>query len=487
MISYADEEGIGYNAYLIRGSEIDNFDDDVVINGSNNRDEIYNYNNRVTINCFGGDDYVLSQSSSAVLIYGGEGNDNISNNSSGGFTDGGNGNDQLDNRGANSTVLGGYGNDNIHNYGKNANVNGGAGNDTVQSFYCSSVTINGGDDDDYLDSISDKAVILGGSGNDYVYSSGNNTTIEPGSGNDRIFLQNAVLMFNFEGYTLDLSTGRCLVRYSAGNDTIINISELITLSFAENCFNNASEDGNDVVLNCNTGSVRLIDGVGKQINLLIGNDLSTLAFPTTVHGTSGDDSITNSNAFSLVEAAGGNDTVTNNTKIVTIDGGAGNDVIKNNTIGNQTSILGGDGNDFIADRVRMSGATINGGRGDDIISLKGGVEVISYAAGDGNDTVYAFNDKTRLAFDYDSIVQSGNDVVMKIGSGSITFKDTSIDLFGVNNNQIVANDELSSILEPKILTELGDLDKTFTLEPLKFDKMIAAATKNKTIERRNAL
>ena len=116
-------------------------------------------------------------------------------------------------------------------------------------------------------------------------------------------------------------------------------------------------------------------------------------------------------------------------------------------------INGGGGNDSIINS-NARNVTINAGAGDDLVSLVGGSALINYAAGDGNDTVIGFNENTTLDFDCDNVQQSGNDVIMSIGDGSITFKNTALSLFNDENS----NDQLSMILEPSAPVELGDFD-----------------------------
>ena len=142
--------------------------------------------------------------------------------------------------------------------------------------------------------------------------------------------------------------------------------------------------GTDAIIRIGDGSIRLVDMAS-----LISSTVSTYDICNSsvrVYGTSDSDSIVNKT----------------NTH-VTLVGGSGDDSIQNS------------GNN----------ASISGGTGDDLISLASSAEnvTISYANGDGNDKIYGFNSDDRINITSGKIsssVRSGNDAVLKIGSGKIT-------------------------------------------------------------------
>ena len=135
----------------------------------------------------------------------------------------------------------------------------------------------------------------------------------------------------------------------------------------------------------------------------------------------------------------------------TLDGGAGNDKILNS--GNNVYILGGAGNDHISltadHNVQTSDVSIIGGLGNDYIWLgddkataEGGSETLAshvyiYNVGDGKDVINGFNDGDTIkiygvnAANQPTVVQSINEsdvdeagnLVIKVGSGSITLND----------------------------------------------------------------
>ena len=73
-----------------------------------------------------------------------------------------------------------------------------------------------------------------------------------------------------------------------------------------------------------------------------------------------------------------------------------------------------------------AGVSINAGTGNDAISLVGGVAMIEYASGDGVDTIYNYTSDSTLHITSGSINNhaiDGNDVILRIGSGSLRLID----------------------------------------------------------------
>ena len=111
----------------------------------------------------------------------------------------------------------------------------------------------------------------------------------------------------------------------------------------------------------------------------------------------------------------------NYTKGASIVGGSGVDTITNN--GNNLVISTGAGNDLITLGSGTSKNTIIGGKGNDTITASSGKNVYKYSSGDGKDVIvgYTSNDTIQLSGSY-STTTSGQDVVVKVGSGSMTLK-----------------------------------------------------------------
>lgn len=330
-----------------------------VIFGTQQNDNISNTVNGATIDAIAGNDYIRN--------YG----DHVS-------IDGGDGNDNIDNQGNSVTINNNNGNDKTFNKGSNVEIDAGTGENYIHnSSITSSVTINGGTNNDSIDNSGEYAFILGGDGNDTVYNeaayysgndyypgNGNNVTIIGDNGNDYIS--------NEYGKNLIVNGGN-------GNDTIKNNE------FRESNSSINGGDGDDLINN------RLY---GYQAN----------------------------NALSTIDGGIGNDSILNDATDVTINGNDGNDSII--STGDYVSINGGEGDDTIS----VYGAaqlTIQGGTGNDAIynnSLYGASILYQYSHGDGNDTIYGGSALNISGGNY-STQLSGNDVIVKVGEGSILLKN----------------------------------------------------------------
>ena len=73
-----------------------------------------------------------------------------------------------------------------------------------------------------------------------------------------------------------------------------------------------------------------------------------------------------------------------------------------------------------------SNVTIKGGAGDDIITNDGANVTFAYGSGDGKDIIFGFNETSTLNITGDSsATKSGNDIIVTVGNGSVTLKDTA--------------------------------------------------------------
>ncbi len=275
--------------------------------------------------------------------------------------------------------------------------------------------------DDSISNANSDVFIDGRNGNDTITNSGANATVEGGTGDDVI--------------SLDGGSARIFFQAGDGNDTLFGFDENTSLDFD---YDSIIQSGKDVVVAVGDGSLTLKD---TSLYLLTGR----------LDGTNQNDTIINKASNKYILAGAGDDYILNKSRYVIINGGGGNDSIINSNARN---------------------VTINAGAGDDLVSLVGGSALINYAAGDGDDTVIGFSDKTTLDFNYDDVQQSGNDVIMSIGDGSITFKNTALSLFNDENS----NDQLSTILEPAAPVELGDIDLAVSKIFLSIDKQFGVTT-----------
>ncbi|MBU2953320.1 beta strand repeat-containing protein, partial [Marinobacter sp. F3R08] len=111
----------------------------------------------------------------------------------------------------------------------------------------------------------------------------------------------------------------------------------------------------------------------QELSELLGTiDPDLIGTDTSIHGTSGNDTITATNGDDIILAGAGDDTVNALDGVNSIDGGAGNDTI---TDGAGTSVInGGLGND-----------TLIGGAGSDVLTGGFGADVFRWELGDEND------------------------------------------------------------------------------------------------------
>ena len=203
----------------------------------------------------------------------------------------------------------------------------------------------------------------------------------------------------YEKWNLENNGENVLFVYNAGdgNDTISGFNETSTLSIA-GASPTSVISGDDVIYKVGNGSIRLLNA-------------ASIVYPNTDTITLDDDPNTYSNSDygATIRALGGDDTISNTGSKVSISGGADNDVIYNSG----------------------SFTTVNAGEGSDLISLSGDNEnnIIEYAEGDGNDTIYGFNEIDKLIIsdvtsDYYT-QRSGADIIVNVGKSTITLVDAA--------------------------------------------------------------
>ena len=433
--------------------------------------------------------------------------------------------DSITNYGNKVTINAGKGNDTVNNEGgSNLSIVGGAGNDFIYNTYNpaehrgyygtggENVTIDAGEGDDTICNERDNVTINAGAGNDSVYlseySSGENVLVKYTGGNDTILGLN-------ENSTLQIAEGTMssVVRNVSGNYFLTVGKNEILLTNGDDPFD---YDGYGMYIY----NLNIVDAKGKNINFTV-KDMNDFNYDddTTFKGTSGRDALFNSGSNVLINAGAGNDYIYNGQwedddwndddypgSNVTIDGGKGDDTIENygnnssinagkgndyiDNWGYKVSILGGDGNDSIDNwsyKVSISGGkgndtidnnggnvSISGGKGNDFITLSRpysiGNNIFVYSSGDGNDTIQTFseNDSIKIADDSKFTASiSDNDVIFKIGKGSITLTNAAqtskkITLVNSENKVISANTYSSDgIADGKSITLNADETGTF--------------------------
>ena len=386
-----------------------------------------------------GNDYIaIGKTAESVNVYGGAGADSIANHGTNVTVNGDADNDSITNDGENVLINAGAGNDSIINrYAENVSISGGDGNDTLTNSGSNS-SIDGGKGD-YLDwntyynnsgsnkyddeNGNSKVAITGGEGNDSIYNRGNNVTIEGGAGDDYI----------------NNSAQNVLYKYTPGdgNDTIYGYTASDTILIASRNYSTTSgSNANDVVINVGKGSILLKSAKGKTLNI------ETVSNPneTVIYGTNNDDTITNADENAAVDAL------------------AGNDVIINKVSANDSSINAGVGKDTIYNS--GENVTLYASSGNDIISLSSDAKnnTVQYASGDGNDTIYGFSADDTLQISgvkYSKSV-SGNDVIVKVGTDTITLKDAASFKPNIDGEMTVGEVIDNSIDSKKITTDEGN-------------------------------
>ena len=274
----------------------------------------------------------------------------------------------------------------VNNSGARTSAYDSIANDTTRggtSNFSSNVILAGTAGNDSLNNFSGNVTVYGGAGDDLIYNGwfGSNAIIKGGSNKDSIY--------NY--------ASNSLLKGGSGNDYLYS----------------------------GEGSSTLIAGTGDDNILVEKYSAST------------------SDNYHFVDAGAGNDNINlYSLKSSTVNGGAGNDTI--NSTGSSNRIFGGDGDDYIkgGGSKNTSADTIVGGKGDDTIEVINGTsgdERIYYAEGDGNDVItdgFSFlsfsdsysNPKNQIYItggaSY-STMTIGNDIVVSVGSGSITLKNSA--------------------------------------------------------------
>ena len=272
------------------------------------------------------------------------------------------------NVGASATINGNGGDDTLSNFNPFASISGGAGNDKIRNdgsygdneYGGEYSTIDGGADNDTIDNSANFVSISGGDGDDRIDN----------DGSGREYGQNVTIEGGSGNDYIDNDEGvNILIDGGAGDDTIDNNSDL-------------DDDWNDDE-----------------------NDNSS-SYHASIVGGEGNDSIYNRGSNVSIMGGTGDDSITNYGVSATIDGGADNDVIDNS--GDDASIVGNTGDDQII----LSSYSNN---------------FIQYNLGDGNDTIWGFDEDDTLQIgdgtDTYSTVGSGDDVIINVGTASITLKD----------------------------------------------------------------
>ncbi len=410
----------------------------VLISAGAGNDSIKTYSDSVTVNGDDGGDFILNEGSK-VTLYGGKGSDLLQNVGDKTFLDGGEDNDFLINNGGDSVKAeGGAGNDfisnNVVDYEKGktlkaggettngatlnaedgkiykvdvlgggaSSLSGGAGTDTIYN-YASQAFVYGDADDDSLVNYGFNVVVNGGEGNDFILNTANEVELY----DDTV---------SVTGYKSSLIGGD-------GNDTISNTSGAVSI-YGGTGVDSVRNDGQKARISLGAGddfAINYADSViakGEANN----DELINFGDSVTLNGGAGNDDLSNYGDYGSALGEKGNDTIYNSGEAITVNGGEGNDYLINDGV--NSSIVDGKNNDTIENYGEH--VTLSGGVGNDSIKNDGG-RYVTYEIGksDGKDIVEGFGEtdtvKITTKGNY-NVKSSGNDVIIKVGSATLTLK-----------------------------------------------------------------
>lgn len=240
--------------------------------------------------------------------------------------------------------------------------------------------------------------------------------------------------------TLENTVNATLITGTAGNDSIINFGDDVTID---------SRAGNDTIYSGlddkKADRVSINAGAGDNVVSIQGGSDSV-----TIRTGDGNNLIGSTSPNNAIFSGAGNDSVVfytgsdNNT----METGDGDDVI--DAVGHNVTIDAGAGNDRIRTYRNAYDITIKGGKGNDSITLGGPVaedhtNVVQYAEGDGNDTIADLTATDTLQITSGNISGAslvGNDVEISVGSGIITLVEAN----NMNINIIDADGNLNQTI-----------------------------------------
>ena len=413
---------------------------DATIEGGAGNDSVYNEGNSAFINTGVGNDTVRNWQGTYLRIELGDGKDSIENAIGHNTTiNAGYGDDYINNSSSNYvSIYAGYGNDFVWNWeGNGTTVELSEGNDSITNWHGSSSTIFGGGGEDFIhNNDANYSSIDAGDGNDFIRNeSSQQATLSGGSGNDTI--------------SIDGSSSYTMIQYAPGDgyDWIYGYNFGDTISIGGGHYT-LETLGSSVVVNVIGSGAMTLDSASDKDIYITGGNLSVPAI-----FTEGDDYYSNDTPNTVLSALSGNDTIFNGANSVTAYLGAGNDFISQNGYSEYITVDGGAGNDTILGRYWYS--SLSGGAGDDVINISSGdVDRATINGGYGNDTIYFDNHDGRNLYQYasgdgydviyslnvydtihvtsgsvSSAYASGNDVILNVGSGSMTLKNKTNDYF----------------------------------------------------------
>lgn len=267
---------------------------------------------------------------------------------------------------------------------------------TSDSRYSAIKTINA--------SATENELVLTGNGNaNLIVASSGGSTLDGGDGND----------------TLTGGAGADTFIYQSGNDVIKNFSiNDDTIQIDGVAVTDGSVSGSNVILKIGKETLT-IEGMAKK-ELTFTDDDGTKIFKDSIFYDEDKTAATLASSFSKSEKI--------KLDVDTID--ASNVKKGVYLIGNSSDneILGGTGNDSLDGGAGDD--TITGGKGNDSLWGGDGSDTFIYTKGDGKDVIFGFTSDDALTledieFTSATVNKNGTEVTLKLGSGSVTFKNFS--------------------------------------------------------------
>lgn len=281
-------------------------------------------------------------------------------------------------------------------------------------------------------------VALTGNKNANLLIAGNNgSTLDGGAGND----------------TLTGGKGADLFIYQSGNDVIKGFSATGNeaddeIQIEDASVTDGSVSGNNVVLKIGKNTLT-VEGMAKK-DLTFTDADGTKIFKDGIFYNEDKTSATLASSFSK------SGQVKFSSSVIDIDASNVKKAVYLVGNGEDNNILGGSGNDSIdggngADTLEGSAGNdklwgkagddvLIGGKGNDSLWGGEGSNEFIYAKGDGKDVIFGFtSDDTLTLDDIDftsaTVSKNGTEVTLKLGSGSVTFKEFASDTeFNINGS-----------------------------------------------------
>jgi len=234
-----------------------------------------------------------------------------------------------------------------------------------------------GDGGDTVTGNSADNIIHTGRGNDSIIGSAGNDTIDGGAGTDTLTYLESIMNFAFTFIdAITVSIARTVS--TIWTDVVKNIESFI---FSEGTYTRAQLEAH-----------------------------AAQGTPTTINGTSGNDTLNGTNGVNIINGNDGNDIIYGRAGNDTLNGGNGDD-----------RLFGEDGND-----------TLNGGLGNDFMYGGAGIDKVVYTVNSAGFILFRDNTSFLTLRDtnnvYGSGIRIGNDVE------TLEFSDTSLDLTAITFN-----------------------------------------------------